>query len=426
MLMAKRPVRGLLVLALLAAPVRLARAEEPLPTAPTAPTASTLSLAEALRLAEVRAPQVRVASLGVAEAEAHRTAAGLRFDNPRLSVEGRPAVTGGRFFGDMGYGGTLEVPFDVGGAPPARSREAERGVDLARADVDVERRRARSEVWSAYVRVRAAERRVEEIQSVLRIADRIVQASARRAASGAAGEVDETAARSELAVLQGLAESAARQRETQLMALRGLLDLDAGRAVTLVTPLAEPAPAAPEANLVERALSRRPELARSRARVAQLMATDERLARELFPRLSVYLGVDAAPVSPIFGQLGLSVQLPVAQRNQRARAVAQRQRSAEEVRTALLLRQIVRDVSAARAAYEGRRRELDLLSRTALPAAERTLELVELGWSAGRFDIFRVTSAARDVARVRALRIDALEAAWLEHVALDYTVGGIS
>ncbi|MBK6460204.1 MAG: TolC family protein [Myxococcales bacterium] len=326
----------------------------------------------------------------------------------------------------MGYGGSLEVPFDVGGAPPARAREAERGIDLAKADVDVQRRRARREVWSAYVRVRASERRVEEIQSVLRIAERIVQASARRAAAGAAGDVDEMAARSELAVLQGLAESAARQRESQLMELRGLLDLDAGRRLDLVTPLAEPAPAAAEADLISRALSRRPELARSRARVAQLVATDARLAQELFPRLSVYLGVDAAPVSPIFGQVGLSVELPVAQRNQRARAVAQRQRSTEETLTALLLRQIVRDVSAARAAYEGRRRELHLLSRTALPAAERTLELVELGWIAGRFDIFRVTTAARDVARVRALRIDALEAAWLEHVALDYTVGGTS
>ncbi len=33
------------------------------------------------------------------------------------------------------------------------------------------------------------------------------------------------------------------------------------------------------------------------------MATSDRLKSELFPRLSVYLGVDAAPVSPIFGQV---------------------------------------------------------------------------------------------------------------------------
>ena len=50
---------------------------------------------------------------------------------------------------------------------------------------------------------------------------------------------------------------------------------------------------------------------------------------------------------------------------------------------------------------------------------------MEIGWLAGRFDIFRVTTAARDVARVRGLRLDALEAAWVARVALDRAVGGL-
>jgi outer membrane protein TolC len=57
--------------------------------------------------------------------------------------------------------------------------------------------------------------------------------------------------------------------------------------------------------------------------------------------------------------------------------------------------------------------------------AERTLALVETGWRSGRFDIFRVTTAARDVARVRSLRLDALEAAWLDRIALERATGGI-
>jgi outer membrane protein TolC len=84
----------------------------------------------------------------------------------------------------------------------------------------------------------------------------------------------------------------------------------------------------------------------------------------------------------------------------------------------------VRDVVAARAAYETRRRELQSLRDAALPAAERTLELVEVGWRSGRFDIFRVTNAARDVARVRGLRLDALEAAWMERIAVERAIGG--
>ena len=60
------------------------------------------------------------------------------------------------------------------------------------------------------------------------------------------------------------------------------------------------------------------------------------------------------------------------------------------------LRQVVRDVAQARDAYESRRRELAVLAAKAVPAAERTLELVEAGWLAGKID---EAAAARHVAR---------------------------
>ena len=88
-------------------------------------------------------------------------------------------------------------------------------------------------------------------------------------------------------------------------------------------------------------------------------------------------------------------------------------------------RRIVRDVFASRSAYESRREQLRILTEGALSNAERTLELVETGWRSGRFDIFRVTAAARDLARVRGLRLDLLEAVWMERIALDRAVGGL-
>jgi outer membrane protein TolC len=120
------------------------------------------------------------------------------------------------------------------------------------------------------------------------------------------------------------------------------------------------------------------------------------------------------------------VELPFIQQNQGPRAIVEAQRGGEAERIELQARRVVREVSAARAAYERRRAELRLLTETALPSADRTLQLVETGWLSGRFDVFRVASAARDVARVRGLRLDALEAAWLERIALDRAMGGVS
>jgi outer membrane protein TolC len=90
----------------------------------------------------------------------------------------------------------------------------------------------------------------------------------------------------------------------------------------------------------------------------------------------------------------------------------------------LVGRRVVREVIAARTAYEIGRAELRYLTGEALPEAQRALDLVATGWRSGRFDIFRVTTAARDFARLLGLRLDALEAVWLERVALDYAVGG--
>ena len=93
-------------------------------------------------------------------------------------------------------------------------------------------------------------------------------------------------------------------------------------------------------------------------------------------------------------------------------------------RQELQARRILREVTALHAAYESRRAELETIEKTSVPAAVRTLELVEVGWLAGRFDVFRVATAARDVARIRAARLDALEGAWLARIALDRAAGG--
>lgn len=393
------------------------------PTAADAPL--SLTLKEALTRAEQRAPDVVLAGGAVREAKAQRVGAGIVFPvNPRLSGDARPPITGGTI-GDLGYGANLELYFDAGGAPGARAREADRAADVAVANLSLERLRVRIATWVAYLQARVADTRIEETKALVGIGERILRASKQRGAAGASGDIEETLATSDLGQLRAAIESATRQREDHLATLRDLLDLPATQPIVLTTPLEEPPPP-PEADaLVARAVQTRPELAQIRARLAFLEARYDRLGRERFPRLGAYVGVDAAPVSPIFGVLGLSVELPVFQRNQGPRAVALAERATEKDRQELQARKILREVVAIRTAYESRRSELKLLSTTVVPPAERTLELVEQGWLAGRFDVFRVATAARDVARARASRLDALEAAWLARIALDRAAGGV-
>jgi outer membrane protein, heavy metal efflux system len=122
--------------------------------------------------------------------------------------------------------------------------------------------------------------------------------------------------------------------------------------------------------------------------------------------------------------LGLTVELPVAQRNQGLRAQSARARESAEADLDLASRLLARAVVAALDRYESSRRELERLSDKAVPAAERTLSFAEAGFQAGRFDVFRLLAAARDSLRVRASRIDAIEAAWVARIELERAVGG--
>lgn len=388
--------------------------------------ALSLTLEEAMQRAQARMAEVVVARGFVREAEALRVGTGIRLPyNPRVSFDARPSLAGGVTNGAVGYGGTIEAPFDLGGAPAARIREADGAADVARSEVVLQALQARAAAATAYLRTKVAELRVAQVAASLEIAERVLSASTQRAQAGAAGDIDQSLAAAEVAQLVAAFQDAERRRGVHLMELRETVDVPPDQTLALPTPLEAPTEPPDEQTLVRRALAVRPELKTIRKRVSWLDATDERLRAELFPKLAVYLGIDAAPLSPVFGVAGVSVELPFIHRNQGLRARTKAARDTEIEREQLEARRIARAVVVLRSAYERHRAELNVLVVSALPAAERTLALVEAGWRSGRFDIFRLATAARDLNRLRGLRLDALEAAWINRVALDYATGGL-
>jgi cobalt-zinc-cadmium efflux system outer membrane protein len=384
----------------------------------------TLSLAEALRRAEATSPEVAVAESVVREAEARRIGAGIVMPvNPRLSFDVRPTVTGGPPR-ELGYGAALDFLFEPGGAPAARVREAEHEAGVARADLAFDRSDARYRAFTAYVRTQIAELRIAESRSALEVSSRVLSAAERRLAAGAASELEQASAELDVGLLRASEVAATRERDASLMELRDVLALGPAALLELSSSLGEPPPLGEPRRYVEGAMKRHPSLAALSARGDFLASHEERLEREIFPRVGLYGGIDAAPLSPIFGVVGLSVELPVAQRNQTLRAVTARAREGIAARLEIESARLARRVVAAYEACEARRKELATLTERAVPAATRTLSLAEAGWQAGRFDVFRLLTATRDALRVRAHRIDALEAVWISYIELERAAGG--
>jgi cobalt-zinc-cadmium efflux system outer membrane protein len=391
-----------------------------------AAAANPLTLSQALERAASSAPEVQVAARVLDEAEATRVGAGIFLPtNPRLFVDYRRLAFSPPMDPLNGYNLGVDGTLEVSGAGFARVEEADRRVSLARSELALAQTLAKLRAWVAFVELQAAADRVRIEEAALATAQRVESASRERLKNGVAGEPDVAAAALEVASVRVDLEEARRLREAALAALRQVLDLPADEALELEGGLADPVDVATEDVLVTRAVDRRPELASVKARLALLETIDSRLFREGLPRLSYNLGFDAAPASPVFGYAGVGLELPV-QRNQGVRAVAQAQRETERVRLENELRRVRRDVAASRKSYLSRLSQLTTLTRDAVPAAERNEDLVEEGWRAGRFDIFRLTAATRELNRIRRERLETLLAAWTDFVELERASGGLT
>jgi cobalt-zinc-cadmium efflux system outer membrane protein len=303
-------------------------------------------------------------------------------------------------------------------------REVQRDVELARAQRNVERVSARLRVVAAYLGAQLADLQASAARQGLELAQRVLAAADKRIEAGAGSEFEHVTAQLEVSRIEAAEQAALRERDERTMQLRDALDLPAEQALVLTTRIDTPAPLSGVQSYLTSAQKNHPELLSAQARLRSLQATRERLERETFPKLGLYAGVDAAPLSPVFGILGVSGELPVAQRNQGPRAVTARALETERARYALQQRRIAREVRGAWDAHERRRAEYALLSQSALPAAERSFELAEAGFRAGRFDWFRVALATRDLFELRGARIEALAALWTQRVLLARAQGG--
>jgi cobalt-zinc-cadmium efflux system outer membrane protein len=289
----------------------------------------------------------------------------------------------------------------------------------AQAQTSFESFDARFVAWKQYVDVRATELRIAATTEAITGAERTKRASEERASAGAASDIDLVTSEAELATFVALRERAKADLELRIAELKHTLDLDPQEPVALSTDITLLPALMSDKPPTEATLKKRPEIAAIRTRIDAYAAAHQRYAREALPKIGLFVGADAAPVSPIFGQIGLALEIPVAQRNQGPRALAEAQRQTEMTKLTLELRRLRREYDARQRGYAARREQLRVLDERAIPAARRNVQLVEVGWRAGRFDIFRLTSAMRVLSQLLLERVDVLAQAWDDRIQLE-------
>lgn len=382
-----------------------------------AQNAPELTLAQALSRAEAGSPLLAAARLELEAHEGSRQQAAAR-PNPEFSAElegiNRPERT---------TTATLSIPLEMGGKRAARMAAAERGRELARAELDSTRAAVRSGAIAAFFELLIAQERVQVAVGAVDIAARAAKAAERRVQAGRISPVDATRARVEEAnaALEHAQAQSALQAARRWLAAQWGADLpDFGQANGALDPL----PQRPATEALQQRLADAPALQASRLELERRRALVELERSKTTPDLSLAVGAKRDnELGLTQAVIGLNVPLQLFDRNQgNVLEASQRALKAEEELRGkqLALRHELRNASAQLQAAQGATQQI---KTTVLPAAQQAYEAATRGFEAGKFSQLEVLDAQRSLLAARERLLDRQASAYQAASTIDRILG---
>jgi outer membrane protein TolC len=383
-----------------------------------------MSLEEALRRAEEQSPTVVVA-----RAQRDATVAfsvmgtQTRVRNPIVSMRAmigqpdNPAAT---------YQALVGVPFDLSQQRPVWKREARLLLARAEAELEATRNDARAEALAAYVAVAVAQGTLEVQEDRTEVIGSLLQRVEARVAQQASTAYDLALAQREYAIAQADFVAARSALEAARGRLRQALDLEPNDA-----PIADSldAPAGSGGLTVDAAIAgalayrREPvalELAAQRFRVSE-----RRLRAQTVDPVFFGLEYEMQGNTTRYQTVGatMSFNLPFIFTNPGERAIAVASAGASDIEADVFERTVAREAATAHRLLALDLAELEVLETSAVPAAQRAVDMTEARLAAGAVDLFQVFINRRDLYATKLRRLEALQRAWLARIALDRAIG---
>ena len=345
----------------------------------------------------------------LAIAEGRLRQAGLR-PNPTLDAEyGSPRFLGGEAESDLSVG--VSQVFELGGKRSKRIAVAELELNQIRAEVLALERTLAAEIRQSYTNAVAAARQLDVLEKLIAADEEIVRVTEARLKEGDVAPLDVNLVRVESDRLKVQAIQARSEIEMQLLNLKTLTGADIAEPLKLAAQADRP----PRLDLsltelTEIALKERADLRAARIG-EQLGAARINLARSnAVPNIAgsvrysrnkqildlpPSLGVDPFPQTDNELTFGVSVDIPIFNRNQGEIAAA----TGEQVQTARtreFLESIIRrDVAVAYRKYRAAAESLVLYSTQILPRSEANLQTVRSAYGLGEFSVFEVVNEQR-------------------------------
>jgi outer membrane protein, heavy metal efflux system len=367
-----------------------------------------LTVERLIELGASRRADLLAARQRLAIAEGRLRQARLR-PNPTLDAEyGSPKFLGGEPESDLSIG--VSQTFELGGKRSRRAAVAELELQQVRAEVLALERQLAAEIRAAYTNALAAARQLDVLERLIAADEEIVRVTEARLKEGDVAPLDLNLVKVEADRLRVQAIGAKSDLETQLLQLKTLTGADVAERVTLA-----PQPERPPrldlglGELTELALRERADLQAARLG-ERLGAARVNLARaNAVPNVSASVrfsrskGIIDLPEN-IGGiatdtdnelTFGVSVDIPIFNRNQGEIAQATGERLQAARQREFLETTIKRDVAVAYRKYRAAAEQLVLYTTQILPRSEENLRSIRAAYGFGEFSVFEVVSEQR-------------------------------
>ncbi len=357
--------------------------------------------------------------------------------NPSLSVGGLKEVNGD----DSRFNVGAEVPLELFGRRARRTEVAAQKLNSTRETVSDNERVLTGEVRMRFADTLAAVRNLEFVEQLLQANREFLKLMEDRVREGAVPVLDADEVRVEVHRIESLRIDYQAKAEIAMLALKEAAGLPPEEELQLKGSL-EQAPLSPDkAQLLERALSHRPDLAAQRANEAMSAAGLRQLQAEAKPDASLsasyerpnsgfaFSAFDAAgnlqPIRQTFNYavFGIRWTLPIFNRNQGSIVAAKADINSARNQVAAVDLTLRHEVTQSLVRYQASLERVTLYRRGVRDQAARNLDVVQQTYGYGRIPLLDVIAEQRRYIDIETGYTDILFDAYVSRIALEKAVG---
>jgi outer membrane protein, heavy metal efflux system len=402
-------------------------------------TAAAQSVDAIVSRALTEHPELAAARAEVDAARARLQQAGLR-PNPMLDLAGQQNVAGP----DNSVSVGVTVPLDLNGRKEGRMAVAEREVELKAALLAERERRLRAEIRLKVGEVLAAMRNLVVTRELLDVNRQGLALMEERVRRGAAPPLEGSLVLVEVNRLDAAHQLLGSRVEVLRLQLKALAGLPPEEPIDVGGALEAPAVRADRGSGLARATAVRPDIRAARAEAAMARARIQKEEAEGRWDASVNVGYQrqeigfglsgitdrggTRPIQDTFHMVGggLTITLPMRNRNEGNVKAAQAETRAAERRREFLELVVRQEVTAAFSQYEAARRSLDTYSRGVLDVARQNLDTVRQSHGLGRIPLLDVIAEQRRLIEVENGYTEILKQVYDGAVEIERAIGEAS